>query len=399
MYSIILEENDDLPLSKRLRSTAPSSTREVTKIECESHVRPCIDFSSHQSVLANGYKTTHSNFQQKPKHRCSHLSEKGSSRNHSHGKGRSKAKSLVIPKRSPRLSSPSYHTCTSIAEIKSSDTETLDHTELIYRSQETSKSLSNQKRKSQRIVTLPRAHISLSGDNYLTKLPSQNDAEREHTRSGNHEQMDCNSSLVTFYSPLFTTNGMVTRSRARSNDIQTICISPIKARPSNFTPLSTEHKYGTSRTVQLQNDSQILISPMYTPDLLSPTNSSKLDISIECHTRKSLCDLDLSCASTDKSQPKQEPEVLTSNNVVVALTISEDDEQVGGMDTLHSRTSPNEFIHHPPPKVDHVACITIERGSNFEEQNRAAVEINIRPDLFNGLHGFGSMLPSRTSDQ
>ena len=242
------------------------------------------------------------------------------------------------------------------------------------------------KKKSRRLKTEPRGNPSVTDDHYQ----SQCDIEQPKV-TGRHNKAGTDSSGVAVYSPLFSiNNGMVTRSRARSSDIQKICVSPIKSRPRSFT---MDQTHGSSRTVQLRKDSQIRISPMYSSDMLSPTNPGKLDISIECRTRKSLHDLDLRGVSGDGLQPKQEPEVITSNNVVVALTITEDDEQVS---TMNGRTLRSELLHHPPPKVDHVACITIETGSVYEEQNRAAVEINIRPDLLNGLH---NNMPSLPSDQ
>lgn len=318
-------------------------------------------------------------YQQKGKYNCGQFSDKSFSL----GKGRSRAKKLIVPKRSPHLSS------TLIAHRKYPGTKGVGH-EPIDGLHETASPVSEGKRRSQRISTVPQTSVPESVCGYLPNCSSQ--TSELPIKSKHHDKVDT-TSTVTLYSPLFTNNGMVTRSRARSNDIQTISVSPIKCRPSKFKSLGRENKYGTSRTVQLQKDSQIRISPMYSSDLLSPTNSGKLDISIECHTRKSLCDLDLYSAggSTDGSQREQEPEVITSNNVVVALMIAEDEQQVSGVSLLDKGTSP---VHHPAPKVDRVACITIETGSQSEEANRAAVEINIRPDLFNGLHGFGSSLKS-----
>ena len=365
-------------------TTSPLPSRgEVRRTVSKTHISKSEGFSLHEpGVHTNGYNVPYQNC------RYSQVPEK--SHIQSLGKGRSRAKSLIVPKRSPHLSNSSNQANGSIPQRKyQGGTKTVDP-------ESTGVSLGTQseaKRKSERILTVPHTNISVSRGNDLPNLPSQNDAAERSPRK--YGAADCNSSTVTVYSPLFTNNGMVTRSRAKSNDIQTIHVSPIKSRPSSFTSLTTGHK---SRTVQLRNDSQIRISPMCTSDMLSPTNPGKLDISIECHTRKSLRDLDLCSAGTtmDGSQSKQEPEVITSNNVVVALTITEDDEHVGGMNIIDRKSLP---IHHPPPKVDRVACITIETGSQLEEQNRAAVEINIRPELFNGLHNFGSVMPSLKSNQ
>ena len=384
-----VEESDDqLPLSKRLRSTLSSTSTLVPSRggdQSTSNRQAYAPCASHQSTLPNGCNLTHSSYEPKSACKYHQNSDKSSSKNNSLGKGRSKAKSLIIPKRSPRLSH------TSVVHTKPEDTEqTHINDGESYSSQDTSHQ-SKRKRKSQRLLPMPHTSVSVNGENYSS---AQKFANGLLTKC---DEVGSASSVVTHCSPapLLSNNGILTRSQTRSNDIQSICVSPIKARPNNFKSLANEHKHGTSRTVQLRNDSQIRISPIYTPDLLSPSSSSKLDISIECHTRKSLRDLDLRSAAPDGSQSKQEPEVLTSNNVVVALTFTEDDEQVTGLN--RGGVSPPQLTHPPPSKVDHVACITIERGAQSEEQNRAAVEINIRPDLFNGLHGFGPSL--NKSDQ
>ena len=342
-------EELDLPWSKRLRSAIDSSTTNSKSV------------SGTKLISCNGHHTTYSSYEEEPKQRHSQISEKSSVQNHCHAKGRSRAKRLVVPKRSSRLYALAHNKC---------ETEDM--------SGPTSPSQVSEKKRSQRL-TVEHANASMMEDSYLSSQ-SHSDIEKPQASTG-RRGMDATSPGVAVYSPLFSiNNGMVTRSRAKSSDIQKICVSPIKSRPRSFT---SDQTHGSSRTVHLRKDGQIRISPMYTPDLLSPTNSGKLDISIECRTRKSLRDLDLRSASIDGVQPKQEPEVITSNNVVVALTITEDDEQINTMDR---RTLPSELIQHSSPKVDRVACITIETGSVHEEQSRAAVEINIRPDLLNGLH-------------
>ena len=354
-------ENDDLPLSKRLRSTVSSISTckgTVTKNMPKSFSSTPAHISSCQ-VLRDGCTMSHSTCHYSQN--CGQHSGKASSDNCSLNKGRSRAKSLTVPRRSLRLSSSSICTHNSVAHHNSSGAKPIDLDDSRYRSKEVIHTQSEGRKKSRKIVTVPLTNVLLNGCNYIANSSHQNDAkEAQLIKSRNDDQQDCDS--------------IMTCSQAKSNDIQTIHISPMKARPSLLT---AECKCKTSRTVQLRSDSQIYISPMYTPDLLSPTSSGKLDISIECHSRKSLSDLEL--CSTTGSKSKQEPEVITSNNVVVALTVTED-EQVGGM---------SGQIHRPTPKLDHVACITIETGSQSEEQSRAPVEISIRPDLFNNLHSFG----------
>lgn len=332
-------------------------------------------------MLSNG---TH---EQKSRHKCHQKLDKSLPDNNSKGRGRSKAKSLIVPKRSPRIS----HMHASVVHKSDEMGETIAEQ---YCSRDTL-SQSKRKRKSQRLLSMPHASISVNGESNSLKSSAQHftkgmPIKHENCDEGSSfpEDTHCSSSTI------LSGNGVLTRSQTRSSDIPSFCVSPIKARPSSFKSSPSEQKHGASRRLQLRNDSQIRISPIYTPDLLSPSSSGKLDISIECHTRKSLHDLDLHTAAPDGSQSKREPEVLTSNNVVVALTFTGDDEQVTGLN--RGAVSPHEMAQPSSSKVDHVACITIERGAQLEEQSRAAVEINIRPDLFNGLHSFG---PALKSDQ
>ena len=70
-------------------------------------------------------------------------------------------------------------------------------------------------------------------------------------------------------------------------------------------------------------------------------------------------------------------EVMASNNVVVNLTISSGEQLLGG--------DGGSVAAVTPARRDRVASITIERGHGFELGRSSAVEINIRPDLLNGL--------------
>lgn len=378
MHVLILEENDDLPLGKRLRSTVSSastctSSKRITRTMSKSlgsTTATTASYQVHTDVCTMSHSACHRS------QNCGQLSGKASSHNYSLGKGRSRAKSLTVPRRSLRLSSSSFHPHNLNVHHKSSSAKPVDLNESKYKSKEAIHTQSEGRQKSRRIVTVPLTNVLLNGCNYIANSSHQNDVKKAQWKSGNDDQQDCNSN-----------NAIMTRSHTKSDDIQTMHISPIKAKPSLLT---AECKCKTSRAVQLRSDSQIYISPMYTPDLLSPTSSGKLDISIECHSRKSLSDLELCGVIGSKS--KQEPEVITSNNVVVALTVTED-EQIGGMSVQDGQ------IHHSTPKLDHVACITIETGSQSDEQSRAPVEISIRPDLFSNLHSFGSIMPSLPSDQ
>jgi len=76
-------------------------------------------------------------------------------------------------------------------------------------------------------------------------------------------------------------------------------------------------------------------------------------------------------------------EVLTSNNVVVALTINDDHEGVG----LRTGSSIKSEPLPTPSHLDRVASITIEtEGGDTENEKMTNVEISIRPDLLDSLN-------------
>ena len=131
--------------------------------------------------------------------------------------------------------------------------------------------------------------------------------------------------IATFYTSVFSPDSMVTRSKLKNDsNIQAIQISPIKAKGRNNSPLRHQHALQLL-TRQANNSGPHVISS----DLLSPNGTTTMDISVECKTRKSFSDLDIPCAGvkTDgEASTTKRAEVLTSNNVVVALR----DHQEGG---------------------------------------------------------------------
>ncbi len=148
------------------------------------------------------------------------------------------------------------------------------------------------------------------------------------------------------------------------------------------------YHYTLYRPYAYRTRSQISISPLCSgpPELLSPTGTSKLDISIECRTRKECHELS---AGTASSHERRDPEVLTSNNVVVALTITEDQDTItrSGVGVGLGGNKGEATLPSVPPRLDRVASITIETGHS-DEQNKTAVEISFRPDLFTNVMGF-----------
>lgn len=191
---------------------------------------------------------------------------------------------------------------------------------------------------------------------------------------------------VTYFTTLFSPDSRVTRSRAKTMDVQTVKVSPEYVNPRNKLVGARARKPDYPKPVDLGvNHRQTLGSPSYSSDLLSPTNSSKVDISIECRTRKSLGEFGL--PGMESGNGKRDP-VLTSNNVVVALTFTDDCESENMIKTGTSVKSDAQNLILHPPRMDRVASITIETG-HHDDQKKAAVEISIRPDLLNTLHGYG----------
>ena len=114
----------------------------------------------------------------------------------------------------------------------------------------------------------------------------------------------------------------------------------IQKRPTRF---SSRNRYAGTKVIS-DNETQGH----------TPSQSTKWDISIECKARHSP-GMDVLM----KDEKKNKDEVMASNNVIVALTITSD-----------------HVINGDTP-IDHSPCtaITIGHGCNHD----AAVEINIRP--------------------
>ena len=101
---------------------------------------------------------------------------------------------------------------------------------------------------------------------------------------------------------------------------------------------------------------------MATPTSLSPGSPTHAGITIECRT-KSLKESPKCFDLPDLSSGHSNSQVLTSNNVVVALTIN-DDHEGAGLKTGNSGSSVDSNDH--VSKDNRVALITIETDSNRE---------------------------------
>ncbi len=144
---------------------------------------------------------------------------------------------------------------------------------------------------------------------------------------------------VIYFTTIFSANPIVTRSRAKSSDVQTIKVSPrSRAKKPKTSPISVP----------------LATSSASTQDLFSPT--SQVDISIECRTKKSMGEFVTGGSS-----------FLASNNVVVSLKFMEDGEIKTGTEEAQ-----NLILH--TPRAERVAAITIETGP-YDDQKK--VEINL----------------------
>ncbi len=161
---------------------------------------------------------------------------------------------------------------------------------------------------------------------------------QKHSKKSATSPSKSSEKPVIYFTTIFSANPIVTRSRAKGSDIQTVKVSPrVKKRkiPPGSIPLSPS-------------------SALPSSDLFSPT--SKVDISIECHTKKSMGEFVTGGSS-----------FLTSNNVVVSLKFTDDGEIKTGSSEAHN------FILQPPAE-QRVAAITIETGSHDDQKK---VEINL----------------------
>lgn len=132
----------------------------------------------------------------------------------------------------------------------------------------------------------------------------------------------------------------------------------------------------SSKLYDTMEDSKLINNTDYQGQGASSPQSRKWDISIECRTRHSPC--------VDTLKENNDHEVMASNNVVVALTITGE----------HLLEGESLMIDHTPQTCERVASINIGRG--YGSDATAAVEINIRPDLLNTL-GTSPILLSPTS--
>lgn len=182
--------------------------------------------------------------------------------------------------------------------------------------------------------------------------------------------------VTTFYTSLFSPDSMITRSKSKSSDVQAVHISPGKSKSRNSaSPMKPRHLHELVQQ-QWANDKTAQY-PGSIPELLSPNGMNVVDISIECRTRKSFSDLDISGGSGDHNSSKdasgsKQGEVLTSNNVIVALKGEGDCNDVFDACPVKMEGG-TEGLMYNKLRMDRVMSITIE--TCHSEDGRRASEV------------------------
>ena len=188
--------------------------------------------------------------------------------------------------------------------------------------------------------------------------------------------------VATFYS-IFSPDSMITRSKFKSGDIQAVQVSPLKSKGRHSSsPIKSHHHAYQVISARHASDrsSSVPVNPSDPPNHRAV---GTMDISIECRTRKSFSDLDISGGGnsrgdlTGDSGTEHTAEVLTSNNVVVALGVKGDGTCVDVFGTRggHLEEGRGRGLVYDKTTADRVVSITIEschceetRGSTSEAE-------------------------------
>ena len=158
--------------------------------------------------------------------------------------------------------------------------------------------------------------------------------------------------VTTFYTSMFSPDSMITRSKAKNSDVQVVQVSPVKSKSHSNSSSMKNHL-----SLSLQGNNKKFNTSASSIELLSPNGTNIMNISVECRTRKSFSDIDISSEGSNRdgcvSINERSGEVLTSNNVMVALNTKED-------------TDTNEIFGTRPMKLECIDCL----GYNKSRLNR-----------------------------
>ena len=182
---------------------------------------------------------------------------------------------------------------------------------------------------------------------------------------------------VGYFTSIFSPDTTVTRSKAKSNDIQVVKVTPALSRNKTGSASLKCSTLGCGVVDGLYKGCSDTPMTNSYPTLLSPNGTTTLNISVECKRRKSLSELDLSdvngeAGGTASARLHKGEDLLTSNNVIVAMDMNADDETVlslcGQSSVLQKGDDTMETCL---PRHHHVASITIETNNSLSEDGAA----------------------------
>ena len=161
----------------------------------------------------------------------------------------------------------------------------------------------------------------------LVKQGNQNQhAPRDLPRSALDAEED-----VGYFTSIFSPNTTVTRSKSKSGAVQLVKVNPTGSRSkAALVPVKCP---SVANQPDLDDANEPRAGTMTTnyPALLSPNGTSIMNISVECKTRKSFSELELPCENGELGDSstmrlRQRRNLITSNNVFVALDVKAGDE-------------------------------------------------------------------------
>lgn len=140
----------------------------------------------------------------------------------------------------------------------------------------------------------------------------------------------CSDEPTTYFTSIFSPDSTITRSKSKSIDIQIVKVNSPVRNKSGLAPIKHPTSGYQVHGGLCTRSSNVPISSSY-PTLLSPNGTNTMNISVEYKTRNSFSELDLSSENTGaggtaSARLQKGEDLLTSNNVIVALDMKADDE-------------------------------------------------------------------------
>ena len=198
---------------------------------------------------------------------------------------------------------------------------------------------------------------------------------------------------TTFFTSIFSPDSTVTRSKSKSNDIQVVKVmNPVGSRSKPVLSSVKSPLLGHQAHEGLFTScSNVPLTSTY-PTLLSPNGTNTLNISVEYKTRKSFCELDASSGNaaaggTASARLQKGEDLLTSNNVIVALDMKADDESALSLCGQSSVVQESGDTMHTGLPRFRVASITIEtKDDEAKMSDGLEVDCSLNRDGFGEKH-------------